>query len=125
MCQSDDGDFVACELARRGDAAVASDDTIVGIGQNRIHEAKLPDRRCDLFNLLFRVRAGIPRIGLEILDLAVDILEPECFRQGWALHPGLHIWHNGSSSCTTPAGQPGRLLRNVRVVMNRGFSVDA
>lgn len=122
MRQFDDGYFVISELARRGDAAVSGDDATGVINQNRIHEIELPDRRRDLFDLFFRVCAGIPGIGFEIRHLTVGDLEPERIRQGRALRPGLRIRHSRSSSCTTPSGQPGRLLRNFHAVLNTAVS---
>jgi hypothetical protein len=116
MRQFDRGYLGESKLTRRRDTAVSGDD------QDGVDEIELPDRRRDLLDLLVGMGAGIPRIGFEIIHLAVGDLEPERFRQGRAIRPGLHIRHNRSSSCTTPAGQPGRLLRNSRAVLNTAVS---
>jgi len=76
--------LVSSELARWGDLSVTGDDAIFAIDKNRVHEIELPDRRRYLLNLLVRMGAGVLRIGLEILHLAIGDLEPECTR--------LHTW---------------------------------
>lgn len=80
MRQFDDGHFGESELACCGDTAVSGHDAIVAIDQNRVDKIELPDRRRDLFDLLFRVCTGVPRVGFKILHLAVGDLEPECSR---------------------------------------------
>ncbi len=46
-------------------AAMAGDDCIISINQNRVHEAELAHRRHDDSDLLFVVGASITLIGLE------------------------------------------------------------
>ena len=57
---------------RRGEAAVAGDDTVVLVDQDRVCEAELPDGFGDLLDLLFRVGARVVGAGIEDSGVLVD-----------------------------------------------------
>ena len=67
--------FAAQEIAGE-QPAVAGDHLEFGVDQDRHVEAENPDAVGDLPDLLAGVPAGIPRIGLEEVDRAVDDLDP-------------------------------------------------
>jgi hypothetical protein len=65
---------------------VAGDHLEFGVDQDRHIEAECLDAAGDLPDLLAGVPAGIPRIGLEEVDRAVDDLDPRIAdRQGTIL----------------------------------------
>ena len=59
----DDGHFGEPELACREQPAVAGDDAVVAIDQDRVGPAELADRGGDLGHLRIRMRAGVAGVG--------------------------------------------------------------
>jgi hypothetical protein len=71
------------QLLRRGQAAVAGNHHTRPIDQQRIVKPKRLDTRSDLMDLLFWMRSGIARIGLDLIDKLHDQLHKRLLLPLW------------------------------------------
>jgi len=86
MFEVDGRHLLAAQEIAGEQPAVAGDHLEFGVDQDRDVEAENPDAVGDLPDLLAGMPAGIPRIGPELLDRAVDDLDPRIAdRQGTIL----------------------------------------
>ncbi len=80
MSELDCRNITHAKLPRRGDTAVPRNDLTARIDQNGIGKAKRADRCGDLSDLFLRMGPRVALVGREIVDRAIDDLEPERLR---------------------------------------------